>query len=141
MALLSPWWTKKGTKKLSQPIEDRFCCSRYLNDCIKVPNMITLSASGATASLVIKNGTKKSSLPFEDRFWRLRCLNDCIPVPDIYKFCYYLHGSKKIRLKNISTILRWILMFMMSKQLYQSAWHNRIICKWCYCLPGGQKWN
>ena len=29
-------------------------------------------------------------------------------------------------------------MFKVSKQLYQSAWHDRIICKCHHCLPGGQ---
>ena len=59
---------KSGTKKLSQPFEDRFWCLRCLNDHIKVPDMIGSFASGATASLVAKNGTKKLSQPFEDRF-------------------------------------------------------------------------
>ena len=31
---------KNGTKKLSQPFEDGFGCSRCLNDHIKDPNMI-----------------------------------------------------------------------------------------------------
>ena len=35
-----------------------------------------------------------------------------------------------------------ILMFKVSKQLNWSFWYDRI-CKWCHCLPGGQKrkWN
>ena len=59
---------KNETKKLSQPFEDRFLCSRCLNDRIEVPDMIGSFASGATASLVAKNGTKKLSQPFEDGF-------------------------------------------------------------------------
>ena len=51
---------KNGTKILSQPFEDRFGCSKCLNNCIKVLNMIGSFASSATASLVAKNGTKKN---------------------------------------------------------------------------------
>ena len=51
---------------LQMPIEseiiDGFWCSRCLNDCIDLPNMIGSFESGATASLVAKNGTKKFSL-------------------------------------------------------------------------------
>ena len=57
---------KNRTKKLSQPFEDRFQCSRCLNDCIEVPDMIGSFASGATASLVAKNGTTKLSQTFEE---------------------------------------------------------------------------
>ena len=56
---------KNGTKKLFQPFEDRFGCSRCLNDRIKVPNMIGSFANGATASLVAYNRTRKLSLPFD----------------------------------------------------------------------------
>ena len=59
---------KHGTKQLSQPFEDGFKCSRCLNDCIKVPNMVGSFASGATVSLVAKNGAKQLSQPFEDGF-------------------------------------------------------------------------
>ena len=52
---------KNGTKKLSQLFEDRFLCSRCLNNHIEVPDMMRLFASSATASLVAKNGTKKIS--------------------------------------------------------------------------------
>ena len=40
---------KNGTRKLSQVFENRFWCSRGLNDHIKVPNMIGSFASSATA--------------------------------------------------------------------------------------------
>ena len=59
---------KNGTNQLSQLFEDRFLCSRCLNNRIKVPNMIGSFASGASASLVAKNGTKKIYQPFEDGF-------------------------------------------------------------------------
>ena len=59
---------KNGTKKLSQPFEDGFRCSRCPYNCIKVPDMIGSFASSATASLVAKKGTKKLSQPFEDGF-------------------------------------------------------------------------
>ena len=59
---------KNGTKKLSQLFEDKFWCSRCINDRIKVPDMIGSFASGATAFQVAKNRTKKLSQPFEDRF-------------------------------------------------------------------------
>ena len=59
---------KNGTKKLYQPFEDGFKCSRCLNDRIEVPDIIGLIASGATASLVAKNGTKQLSQLFEDGF-------------------------------------------------------------------------
>ena len=59
---------KKGTKKLSQSFEDRFSCSRYINDHFLVPDIIGSFSSGATASLVAKNGTKKLSQPFEEGF-------------------------------------------------------------------------
>ena len=36
---------------------------------------------------------------------------------------------------------RRILTFKVSKGLYQSFLHDRIICKWRQCLLGGQKWN
>ena len=36
---------------------------------------------------------------------------------------------------------RRILMFKVSKWPYRSLLHDRIICKWCQCLLGGQKWN
>ena len=34
-----------------------------------------------------------------------------------------------------------ILAFEVSIQPYQSAQHDRIICKWCQCLLSGQNWN
>ena len=51
---------KNETKKLSQQFEDRFGCSRCLNDRIKVPNMIGSFASSVITSLVAKNETKKT---------------------------------------------------------------------------------
>ena len=48
---------KNGTKKLSQPFEDGFGCSRCLNNRIKVSNMIGLFASGTTALLMAKKGS------------------------------------------------------------------------------------
>ena len=36
---------------------------------------------------------------------------------------------------------RQILTFKVSKPPYQSAKHDRMICKWCHYPPGGQKWN
>ena len=72
-----------GNKKIYQPFEDGFWCSRCLNDHVEVPDMIGSLPSGATASLVAKNGTKKLSQLFEDRFWCSRCLNDHSKVPKI----------------------------------------------------------
>ena len=74
---------KNGTNQLSQSFEDRFWCSRCLNDRIEVPNMIKSFANGATASLVAKNGTKQLSQPFEDRLCCSRCLNNSIEVPNM----------------------------------------------------------
>ena len=45
---------KSGIKKLFQLFEDRFLCSRCLNNCIEVPDMIKSFVSGSTASLVAK---------------------------------------------------------------------------------------
>ena len=50
---------KSRTKQLSQPFQDRFWCSRCLNDGINLPNMIGSFACGATASMVAKSRTKK----------------------------------------------------------------------------------
>ena len=36
---------------------------------------------------------------------------------------------------------RQILTFKVSKGPYWSLLHDRIICKWCQCLLGGQIWN
>ena len=49
-----------GIRKLSQSFEDGYCCSRCLNNHIKVPNIKGSFASGTTTSLVAKNGTKKN---------------------------------------------------------------------------------
>ena len=49
---------KNATKKLSQPFEVGFWCSRCLNDSVEVPDMIGSFASGTTASLVAKIGAK-----------------------------------------------------------------------------------
>ena len=59
---------KNGTKQLSQPFEDGFLCSRCLNSCIEVPDMIVSFANDATTSLLAKKGTKRLSQQFEDRF-------------------------------------------------------------------------
>ena len=86
------------------------------------------------------------------RFWCLRCLNDHI---DLLNMIGSLTSGAtnslvaKIRTKDLVTSCSvhriwnngWILMFKVSKRLYQIAHHDRIICKWCHCLPGGQKWN
>ena len=69
---------KNWTKKLSQPFENGFWCSRCLNNHFEVLDMIESFANSATASLAAKNGTKKLSQPFQDRFWFSRCLNDHI---------------------------------------------------------------
>ena len=45
---------KNGTKKLSQLFEDRFCCSRCLNDRVEVPDMMRLFVGAATTPLVVK---------------------------------------------------------------------------------------
>ena len=39
---------------ISPEIMDGFCCSRCLNDCIEVPDMMILFAGGATSPLVVK---------------------------------------------------------------------------------------
>ena len=64
VAPLTPWWPKLELKiwpHLAESIEseimDGFWCSRSLNDCIGLPNMIGSFASGATASIVAKNWT------------------------------------------------------------------------------------
>ena len=53
---------QNGTKRLSQPFEDRFWCSRCLNEHIKVPDMIGLFASSATTSLVARNKLENYTL-------------------------------------------------------------------------------
>ena len=83
---------------LKYEILDGFWCSRYLNDCIDLPNMIGLFASGATTSLVAKNGTKNvfvflikfhanfcTKLWFKwtktHGFWILRCQKKHLNLP------------------------------------------------------------
>ena len=44
---------------IESEIIDRFLHSRCLNDCIDLPDMIGILASGANASLVAKNGTSQ----------------------------------------------------------------------------------
>ena len=68
---------------ISSEIMDGFWCSRCLNNCIDLPNMIESFVSGATASLVPKKGTENLSLLFENIFWCSRYLNNCIHVPDM----------------------------------------------------------
>ena len=59
---------KNETKKLYQLFEDRFWCSRCLNDHIEVPNMIGSFASGTNTSLVAKNRTKNYLTPLKTDF-------------------------------------------------------------------------
>ena len=80
---LPPWWPKMELKNFLSLFEDRFWCSRCLNERIEVSIMIGSCGSGATASLVAKNETKKLYQLFEDRFWCSRCLNDHIEVPNM----------------------------------------------------------
>ena len=49
-------------------------------------------------------------------------------------FCLFLQPSR-IWNKGL------ILMVKLSKQLHQSPWYDRIIYRWCHCLPGGQIQN
>ena len=143
---------------LESEIMDGFSHSRCLNDRIDLLYMIGSFASGAHVSLVAKNGTKKiipqlsiKSSPV-DRFQSLRCLNDRIDLP-------YMMGSlasgatnslvAKIGTKDLATSCwvyriwnnRQILMFKVSKLPYQSPPHDRITCKRCHFLHGGQKLN
>ena len=83
---------------ISPEIMDRFWCSRCLNNCIKVPDMMRLFAGGATTPLVVKIWTKQPWVKIEnllfalpispeimDGFWCSRCLNDRIKVPDMMR--------------------------------------------------------
>ena len=137
---------------------DRFWCSRCLNDCIDLLYMIGSFASGANVSLVAKNGTKKiipllsiKSSPV-DIFQSLICLNDYIDLP--YMMGSFASGTTnslvaKIGTKDLATSC-WvyrisnngrIFIFKVSKRPYRSPLHYRIICNWCQCFLGGQKWN
>ena len=75
---------------------DGFWCSRCLNDCIKVPDMMKLFAGGATTPLMVKIWTKQPwgkienllfALPISpeimDRFWCSRYLNNRIDLPNM----------------------------------------------------------
>ena len=108
---------------------DKFRCLRCLNDCIEVPDMIRLFASGTNASLMAKNRNRKLSQPFVDRYWCLSCLKNCIKVPNMIGSSasgaiasLVAHNITEI----ISAIWGGILMFKLSKWPYQSARHNRI---------------
>ena len=81
---------------ISPEIMDRFCCSRCLNDCIKVSDMMRLFVGGATTPLVVKIWTKQPWVKIEnllfalpispeimDGFWCSRCLNNRIDLPDM----------------------------------------------------------
>ena len=50
---------KNENKKLSQLFDDRFSCSRCLNNCIKVSEIIGSFVCGTTASLVAKMELKR----------------------------------------------------------------------------------
>ena len=87
-----------------------------------------------------------------DRFWCLRYLKNCTNLPNMMgSFASSITNSlvAKIGTKYLAiscSVYRiWIngqiFMFKVSKQPYQSTWHDRIIGKWCHCLPGGQKCN
>ena len=143
---------------LDSEIMDGFWHSRCLNDRIDLLYMIGSLASGANTSLVAKNGTKKiipllsiKSSPV-DRFQSLRCLNDHIDLP--YMMGWLASGATnslvaKIGTKDLATSCwvnriwnnRRILMFKVSKQPYQSSWHDEIIYRWHNNPPGGENLN
>ena len=60
-----------------------------------------------------------------------------LPPPPYFPpfFCFYEECAYRI----------WnngqIITFKMSKSLYQSSQHDRIICKWHQCLSGHRNWN
>ena len=87
-----------------------------------------------------------------DGFWHSRCLNDHIDL--LYMMELLTSGATdslvtKIGTKDLTKSCsvyrmqnnRWILTFKVCKQPYQSLRQDRIICKWCQYLLGGQKWN
>ena len=51
---------------ISYEIMDGFSCSRCLNDCIEVPDMMRLFAGGATTPLVVKIWTKQPWVKIEN---------------------------------------------------------------------------
>ena len=142
---------------ISSEIIDGFWCSRCLNDGIDLLYMIRSLASGATNSLVVKIGTKDPATYYEVyRIWN----NRRILIFKVSKQEYWspnMIGSfesdtnafivAKNRTKDLSTscsVYRiwnngWISTFKVSKRLYRSPLHDRIICKWRQCLLGGQK--
>ena len=96
---------KNWTKKLSQPFENGFWCSRCLNNHIKVLDMIESFANSATTSLAAKNGTKDLSQPFQDRFWFSRCLNNHIyEYSPKWIFCREM-GFIGVSMKPIITVI------------------------------------
>ena len=73
---------------IKSEIMNRFWHSRYLNNCIDLPNIIRSFASGANISLVAINRTKYIPIMCikflsVNRFWCLRCRNNCIDLLDI----------------------------------------------------------
>ena len=62
----------------------------------------------------------------------------------IYIYIYISSSiSKELLHTPCSAYISWkngqILMFKVSKWLFQFPWHDRVIWKWRHCLTGGQK--